>query len=85
LTGAIAFGLAVFVDPATHTLEAQRGLHLLLWMTAGFLVGMLPAILLFTASPDKFIFGNLDYARLNTLFQQIPATNRPWTCQASWI
>ena len=41
---------------------------------SGFILAMLPIIYMFSISPEKFIFGNLGYARLNTLYRfDVPA------------
>lgn len=42
----------------------------LLPFTIGLTVGLLPALLLFLLSPVRFIFGNLDYHRLNELYRR---------------
>ncbi len=39
------------------------------WLGAGFGLALLPAGLLFALAPRQFMFGNLGYARLNTLYR----------------
>ena len=46
---------------------------------AGFFVSMLPSFLLFISAPRAFIFGNIEYARLNTLYRQISGFEGPMT------
>ena len=43
--------------------------NLILIFSIGILVGLLPAVILFALDPRSFIFGNLEYARLNTLYR----------------
>lgn len=69
VTSAVAFGLAVWIDPKRLQMQLSSSLRRLGALLAGFLVGILPAILLFFAAPNRFIFGNLTYARLNTQFR----------------
>lgn len=40
-----------------------------LYLLAGGLFGLLPSIILFFLAPRKFLFGNLEYAMLNTQFR----------------
>jgi hypothetical protein len=39
------------------------------WLAAGFGLALLPAGALFTLAPRQFVFGNLGYPRLNTLYR----------------
>jgi hypothetical protein len=42
--------------------------------SSGFIIAIIPIIYIYALSPDKFIFGNLNYARLNTLYRvDVPA------------
>jgi 4-amino-4-deoxy-L-arabinose transferase-like glycosyltransferase len=62
-----AFVLACAIHPAA---KKQSGFwKLLLALTIGGAIGMIPSIVLFAIAPGNFIFGNLIYARLNTLYR----------------
>lgn len=50
-----------------------------IYFGAGFLVAMLPSILLFLSAPREFIFGNVQYAWLNTLYRQASEFEGPMT------
>ena len=52
----------------------------LLTLLGGFLAALTPMLVLFLVSPESFLFGNLGYARLNTLYRfDIPAAFGPMT------
>ena len=40
------------------------------WFSLGVIISLLPAILLFLVSSKKFLFDNLSYANLNTIYRQ---------------
>lgn len=63
-----AFVLAVFLFNTFPTRRSQ--LKGLLWLGLGGALALLPSIVLFLMAPRQFVFGNLGYARLNTLFRQ---------------
>ncbi len=69
ITALPAFGLVLFFDPQDGKFIGRRGVRWLLWLAGGFVIGLLPALILFFAGPDQFLFGNLGYARLNTEFR----------------
>jgi len=48
----------------------QRLLVLPLTFGLGLLLALLPSLILFALAPKPFVFGNLDYARYNTLYRQ---------------
>jgi 4-amino-4-deoxy-L-arabinose transferase-like glycosyltransferase len=41
-----------------------------LWFGLGLLLALLPSLVLFAMAPRQFLFGNLGYARYNTLYRQ---------------
>ncbi|MBK8049758.1 MAG: hypothetical protein IPK16_23215 [Anaerolineales bacterium] len=53
------------------------GMGALAVLAAAGLVGAAPAIYTFAAAPDRFIFGNLTYARLNTAYYQQHSAGQP--------
>jgi 4-amino-4-deoxy-L-arabinose transferase-like glycosyltransferase len=76
LTVLPAFLAAILFFPPA---EKSRLGHLL-GFSMGFLVALIPLLTLFLASPGRFLFGNLGYARLNTLFRiDFPAAFGPMT------
>jgi hypothetical protein len=48
----------------------KRSLALPLWFSLGLLLALLPSLVLFALAPRQFLFGNLGYARYNTLYRQ---------------
>ncbi len=53
--------------------------HAWVYFGVGFLVAMLPSVYLFFAAPREFIFGNIQYAKLNTLYRQVSEFEGPMT------
>ena len=64
---AFPFGLLIWLTPA-KSIGKRLGETVL--FGAGALIGLLPALLPFIRSPQAFLFGNLEYVRLNTRFFQ---------------
>ncbi|MBN2547552.1 MAG: glycosyltransferase family 39 protein [Anaerolineales bacterium] len=53
----------------------RRWWALALPFSAGVVIGMLPAIILFAIAPDKFFFWNMSFIQVNTLYQQVSGVN----------
>jgi hypothetical protein len=67
-TAIIAFGLAIHWHLVTrHNREALKTYFCFIF---GTIIGLAPTIILFSAAPSQFIFGNFYYAQLNTAFRQ---------------
>jgi 4-amino-4-deoxy-L-arabinose transferase-like glycosyltransferase len=71
----LSYGLAlapfagvIFVGPGPATV--RRRLRLLLSFSAGVLVALLPSLLIFVLAPQQFVFGNIGYDALNTMYRQ---------------
>jgi hypothetical protein len=67
--------LALFPDIRS----SRNGFRGWLFFGAGFLIAMLPSIILFLSAPREFIFGNVQYAWLNTLYRQASEFDGPMT------
>ena len=50
--------------------DGRRQLRPLLLLAAGFVLGMLPALVLFLLAPQQFIYGNVIYINLNRLYRE---------------
>lgn len=59
--------LAVWFFPIQRSIK-KSVLSIVAWIS-GFLVGMLPMLVLFMLAPQQFLFGNLEYALLNTRYR----------------
>jgi len=59
--------LAVWFFPARRSFKSR--LHTSLTWSSGFLLGLLPMLVLFLLAPRQFIFGNFEYAGLNTRYR----------------
>ncbi len=64
-----AFLLTLKFHPSTKS--SRDFWYLLLSFTLGGVVSMLPSIMLFGLAPKNFIFGNIEYANLNTLYRAV--------------
>ena len=62
-----AFLLALFWLPGEFSWRRIR--HFGLFFMAGFGVALLPLLWLFATAPQQFIFGNLGYPRLNSIYR----------------
>ena len=71
------------LSPQERTLRGRiRSLSLFL---AGFFLAMLPSLILFSIAPKQFIFGNIEYARLNTLYRLATEFEGPMTLNGKLI
>ena len=70
----LAFVLAILLPPKRRWPERRRAL---LHLSAGALVGMLPALYFLVLSPQAFCFGNLTYIGLNTQYYRSLAAPPP--------
>jgi hypothetical protein len=68
LTAVVAFLPAILLHPGASSLRGKARLAAL--FSAGLALALLPSLMLFLLAPKQFIFGNLTYARLNTLFRE---------------
>jgi hypothetical protein len=59
--------LGLFFISSQSTFKEFVKLNLPFW--AGFIVALLPSIYLFSQAPNNFFFGNLEYAKLNTMYR----------------
>ena len=64
---AVPFLLVLWLYPAYTGRDRWIGAVM---FGAGFLLGFTPAIVLFVVDPQAFVFGNLEYIRLNTQYYQ---------------
>ena len=64
---ALPFLLVLWLYPAYKGRTRWIGAGMFL---AGFLIGAIPAIVLFFVDPAAFVFGNFEYVRLNTLYYE---------------
>jgi hypothetical protein len=65
---------------------APNGIHRPLWFLGGFIVGIGPALYLFAASPDRFVFDNLGYHAIRTNSGLIGAWASKWlTARRLWF
>ncbi len=62
---AFLFSILLFPSVTKGTTRA----YLLLLFSTGLLLSLLPTITFFAFAPEQFVFGNLHYARLNTLYR----------------
>jgi 4-amino-4-deoxy-L-arabinose transferase-like glycosyltransferase len=62
----IPFITAILIYPNT---TKQRKGHFVFCFVLGVFLSLLPSIILFALAPKQFIFGNLGYARLNTMYR----------------
>lgn len=53
----------------------RRWLALALPFSAGIVIGLLPAIVLFALAPQKFVFWSMSFIQVNTLYHQISGDN----------
>jgi 4-amino-4-deoxy-L-arabinose transferase-like glycosyltransferase len=67
LSALVPFAVALYFFPGAR--PAKRLLGLVAYFGAGFGLAMLPTLLLFTAAPAQFIFGNFTYPNLNTIYR----------------
>jgi 4-amino-4-deoxy-L-arabinose transferase-like glycosyltransferase len=73
----LPFLLTLFLYPNAASRAAR--LNLVKTFSLGVFLSLLPAILLFILAPQGFVFGNLGYARLNTLYQLDTGFEGPMT------
>ncbi len=59
--------LALIFSP--RLAEARDKLHSIGWFAMGWALALLPALFLFMLAPTQFLFGNLGYPQLNTLYR----------------
>ncbi len=64
----IPFLIMIFLFPKVD--KFKKKIELISFFCLGLILALLPAIFIFMASPEKFIFGNFGYAKLNTLYRQ---------------
>ena len=69
LLASLAFGLSLAFYPGIPSKKAR--INLIISFIAGIFVGVLPTIILFLVSPEKFLFWNIHFVRLNTLYRQL--------------
>ena len=79
LTAAVAFLTAYLFHPLAGSARSKARLAVL--FCAGLVLALIPTLLLFLLAPRQFIFGNLTYAGLNTLYREITDFVGPMT---SW-
>lgn len=73
----VFIGIAVGVRSSFAAMIIPMAVYLILWFTkdkfssffSGIFVSLLPAFVLFIIKPNNFIFGNLNYITLNTLYR----------------
>ena len=53
-----------------NTTMSESKLNLFLLFSLGVFLALLPALVMFVLTPEQFIFGNIEYAKLNTLYRQ---------------
>lgn len=63
-----SFLLMIYFYPGIE--EQEERLSLLAWFISGCIVALYPVFFNFLTSPERFVFGNFGYARLNTLYRQ---------------
>jgi len=68
LTAVVAFLPAYLFHPRAESARSKARLAAL--FCAGLALALLPSLLLFLLAPRQFIFGNLTYAGLNTLYRE---------------
>jgi len=76
-TAIVPFLVTLFLWPCSRTVKTA--LKLVVIFSAGVLIALLPSLLLFGLAPGRFIFGNLGYAGLNTLYRQDVQAYGPMT------
>ncbi len=64
----LPFLAMTLAHPAARTWRARWAFAA--WLALGAAVALLPALVLFVLAPEQFLFGNLEYARYNTLYRR---------------
>ena len=64
----VPFLIMIVFYPAND--HAIKKIRLIFSFSFGVFMGILPVLLLFFLAPEQFLFGNLMYAKLNTLYRQ---------------
>ena len=77
LTAVVAFLPAYLFHPRAESARSKARLAAL--FCAGLALALLPTLLLFLLAPRQFIFGNLTYAGLNTLYRESTGFVGPMT------
>jgi hypothetical protein len=63
----VPFILVLWLYPVYTERAKWTGLSMFVF---GYIIGAIPAIVLFFVDPEAFLFGNVEYVRLNTLYYQ---------------
>ncbi|MBF6614162.1 MAG: hypothetical protein IVW55_13630 [Chloroflexi bacterium] len=72
----LPFTLAVLIEVRAHREKARRQLAL---FGLGATAGILPALVTFVLAPQQFIFGNVEYHRLNETYRSASGYTRAMT------
>jgi 4-amino-4-deoxy-L-arabinose transferase-like glycosyltransferase len=68
LSALLPFVAVLFFYPGAR--PAKKLVTLSVYFGAGFLLALLPTLLLFAVAPDRFVFGNFTYPYLNTFYRE---------------
>jgi hypothetical protein len=79
----LPFALVLWLSPTSQNALPTR-LRWTLWFGLGVLLGVLPSLYAFVQTPRAFIFGNLEYAQLNTLYRQVNEYDKGMTANSKF-